>query len=81
MNDSEIARFLGINNVTISTWRNSMKLPKNFKYKRKFNTDKFMELYNKGLNYSDIARCLNCSSSTIQEYASSLGLKSSYHTY
>lgn len=81
MNDSEIARFLRINNVTVSNWRNSMKLPKNFKYKRKFDTNKFIELYNKGLNYSDIAKCLNCSSSAIQEYASSLGLKSSYHTY
>lgn len=75
LNDSEIARYLGINNVTVSTWRNDRKLPKNFQYKRKFNTEQFMELYNNHLSYAEIARRLNVSDSAIQEYASSIGLK------
>jgi hypothetical protein len=41
LNDSEIARCLGINNVTVSTWRNDRNLPKNFQYKRKFDTNQF----------------------------------------
>jgi predicted transcriptional regulator len=75
LNDSEIARCLGINNVTVSTWRNDRNLPKNFQYKRKFDTNQFMELYNKHLSYAEIAKQLNVSSSAIQEYASSIGLK------
>lgn len=75
LNDSEIARELGVHNVTISDWRNKRKLPKNFKYKRKFDTEKFMEFYQQNLSYAEIARRLEVSDSAIQEYASSIGLK------
>lgn len=73
-NDSEIARILGINNVTVSSWRNKQNLPKNFKYTRKFDTNKFLELYKQNYSYAEIARQLGVSDSAIQEYASSLKL-------
>jgi len=81
MTDTDIAKYLKICNVTVSAWRNSMNLEKNFKYKRKFDENKFIELYNKGLNYSEIARCLNVSSSACQDYGSKLGLTTNYNKY
>lgn len=74
LNDSDIAKELGVNNVTIHNWRVSMNLPSNFKYKRSFDENKFIELYNQGLSYTDIAKELNISKSCSQEYGSSLGL-------
>lgn len=74
-NDSDIARILDVNHVTIKNWRESLTNQKsNFKYKRSFDTNKFKELYDAGLNYSQIAKELNCSSSAIQNYGSELNL-------
>lgn len=75
LDDSEIARQLGVSHVTTRYWRLKLGLSKNFKYQRKFNTEKFLELYNKGFNYSEIARCLGISTSAAQEFGSSSGLK------
>ena len=58
-----------------------MGLPKIFKYEVKFNIDEFKKLYNKGLNYSQIAKELGVSSSAIQDYASKNGFTSNYRKY
>lgn len=74
-NDSEIGRILGVSNSTIHYWRESLiKEQSNFVYGRNFDTNKFMEYYTEGLNYREISEKLKCSSSAIQNYASSLGL-------
>ena len=73
--DSEIARILNIDNSLVHYWRNALiGESSNFKYSRKFDTDKFMSLYKEGLNYREIADLLECSDSAIQNYASSLNL-------
>lgn len=74
MNDTEIGKFLEINNVTIHNWRIERKLPSNFSYKRKFDTNKFIELYNQGLNWTDIAKELEVAECTICRYGQELGL-------
>lgn len=74
LNDSDIAKELGVNNVTIHNWRVSMNLPSNFKYTKKFDENKFIDLYNQGLSYVDISKELNISKSYAQEYGHSLGL-------
>lgn len=76
LDDSEIARKLGVAYTTTRAWRIDLEYPKQFRYKRKFDTEKFKELYEQGYNYSEIARKLNVSSSAIQEYASENGFKS-----
>ena len=48
-NDSEIAKLLNVSNVTIKNTREKLQLPSLFKYKRKFDTNKFYELYLKEL--------------------------------
>lgn len=80
-NDSEIARYLQVNNVTISTWRNQRNLEKNFKYSHKFNENLFMKYYNEGLNWKQIADKLNISDSAAQAYGSAKGLKTHYLEY
>lgn len=75
LDDSEIARNLGVSYTTTRAWRLKLGLPKNFKYQRKFDTQLFLDLYKKGYNYSAIARHLSISDSAAQEYASSIGLK------
>ena len=74
LNDSEIGKFLGVNNVTIHNWRVERKLPSNFVYTKNFDTNKFIELYNQGLNWTDIAKELNSSESAICSYGKELGL-------
>lgn len=81
LNDSEIARQLGICNVTISAWRNLKHLPKNFKYTHKFDEKLFMEYYHLGLNWKQIADKLNISSSMAQEYGTSKGLTTNHLKY
>lgn len=39
-----------------------LNLPSNFVYTRKFDTSKFMKLYEEGLNYTEIAKILGVSS-------------------
>lgn len=74
-NDSEIGRILGVTNSTIHYWREKLiKEKSNFTYSRNFDTNKFMEYYIEGFNYKEISEKLKCSSSAIQDYASSLGL-------
>lgn len=73
-NDSEIARIVQLNHVTVHNWRVRKQLDSNFGYKPKFDTNKFIELYNQGLTYVDIAKKLDSSDSAISEYARSLGL-------
>ena len=74
-NDSDIARILDVNHVTIKNWREALTDQKsNFKYKKSFDTDKFKELYDAGLNYQQIAEELNCSKSAIQNYGLELNL-------
>lgn len=80
-NDSEIAKELRVNNVTVRNWRIKLDLPSNFSYTRKFDIEKFMELYNEGLNYVEIAKSLDISSSAAQEYGQSLGLESNVFKY
>lgn len=75
LNDSQISRELGVNNVTIRNWRINLGLDSNFQYERKFDTNRFIELYNEGYNYSDIAKELNVSDSAISDYGRSLGLE------
>ena len=58
-----------------------LNLPSNFVYTRKFDTSKFMKLYEEGLNYTEIAKILGVSSSTIQEYGQSLGLTANVFKY
>lgn len=74
LNDSDIAKFLGVNNVTIHNWRSERKLPSNFKYSKKFDTNKFIELYNQGLNWTDMAKELGVAECTISVYGKELGL-------
>lgn len=81
LSDIEIGEKLGLSKYKIAKWRYKYSLKTNFRYTRKFNTDKFKLLYNKGLNYSEIARELKVSDSAIQEYASSNGYTSNYHKY
>lgn len=81
LNDSQIAKELGISYTTPRSWRLKMGLPKIFKYEVKFNIDEFKKLYNKGLNYSQIAKELGVSSSAIQDYASKNGFTSNYRKY
>lgn len=73
-NDSEIARIVQLNHVTVRNWRIRKNLDSNFEYKPKFDENKFIDLYNQGLTYVDIAKELNTSNSAISEYARSLGL-------
>lgn len=81
LNDTQIAKELGISLRSANSWRKALNLEKNFEYKRKFDTKKFKELYEQGLNYSEIAKQLNSSNRAIQNYASSLGLSSNYNKY
>lgn len=74
LNDTEIGKYLGVNNVTIHNWRSERKLPSNFQYKKSFDTNKFIELYNQGLNWTDIAKELNTTESSICMYGKELGL-------
>lgn len=74
-NDTQIAEELGVSNVTIRNWRINLGLEGNFKYERKFDTNKFAELYNQGYTYVDIAKELNVSDSAVSDYGRSLGLE------
>lgn len=46
-----------------------------FEYGRSFDVTKFKRLYDKGYNYSQIAKQLGISDSTAQEYGASHGMK------
>lgn len=81
MNDSEIGRLLNCNNSTVSIYRNKLGLEKNFKYKYKFDTAKFKQLYDQGLNDAEIARVLNSSDSAINSYRLSQKLIMNYLKY
>ena len=53
-NDSEIARIVQLNHVTVRNWRIRKNLDSNFEYKLKFDENKFIALYNPGLTYAVI---------------------------
>lgn len=80
-NDSEIGKKLFVNHVTIKNIRERLKLPSQFKYKRKFDTKEFLILYSKKLNDVKIAEILQVSKSCIQGYRKSLNLKKNYQEY
>lgn len=80
-NDTQVSDILKISVWSASTWRRQLGLKSNFKYKHSFNTEKFKELYDEGLTWVEIARKLNISGSTAQQYGTSLGLKSHYLEY
>lgn len=81
LNDSEIARCLGVSNATITTWRKKYNLQKNFKYTHKFDEELFIKYYNEGLNWKQISEKLNISDSAAQAYGSSLGLETNHLKY
>ena len=65
--------------VSLSTCKRRLKEYGLSTFKRVFDTSKFMELYNSGLNDCEIAEKLNCKSSTISYYRNSLKLKPNFH--
>jgi hypothetical protein len=81
LNDSEIARILLVNHVSIKNTRERLNLSSNFRYKRKFDTEEFKNLYLKNLNDIEISKILKVSKSAIQEYRKSLNLKTNYLNY
>lgn len=81
LNDSEISRIVGFNHVTIKNYRERLNLPSNFKYKRKFDTDKFLSLHKEGYNDAEIARLLNMSDSAINDYRNELKLEKNHYKY
>ena len=81
LNDTEIAKWLGVSNATITTWRKKENLPKNFKYTHKFDEELFIKYYNEGLNWKQISEKLNISDSAAQAYGSSLGLETNHLKY
>lgn len=64
--------------VSLSTCKRRLKEYGLSTFKRVFDTSKFMDLYNKGLNDNEIAKQLNCKSGTISYYRNSLGLKPNF---
>jgi len=81
-NDSEIGRELEVCNVTIKNLRESLNLPKTFKYTRKFNTVEFLKLHQEGLNDTEISIKLGISSSAAQDFRKNVLKKdSNYNTY
>jgi hypothetical protein len=65
-------------NVSLSTCKRRLKEYGLSTFKRVFDTSKFEELYNQGLNDVEISEQLNCKSGTIAYYRNSLGLKPNF---
>lgn len=78
LNDTEIAKELNVNHVTIHKLRRKFNLPCNFSYNshQKFADEDLIKLYNQGLNWEQIARELNVKPCSISTRAKRLNLTS-----
>lgn len=75
-NDSEIARILNINNVTVRNYRIKLGIKKsNFKYTSKVNKKNFLQLYKQNKSDREIGKILNIHYSTIQSFRKTLKLE------
>ena len=71
----------GVSYTTPRKWRISAGLPKIFKYTVHFDEEKFRELQEQGLNYSQIAKQLGISASAAQAYGAKQGFTTNYLKY
>lgn len=78
LNDTEIAKKLNCNHVTIHKKRQKYNLPKNFKYKSKIVISTLKDMYNQGKSDVEIAKVFNLNSKWIGDKRRELNLPTKY---
>lgn len=74
LNHTQIGKKLGIDVSAVSQFCRRRGLSSNFKYTKSFDTEKYLELYNQGLNDSEISRILNTNHRKLRDYRVKQGL-------
>lgn len=74
LNDVEISKQIGCSNAAITYFRQRLKLPKNFKYKKNFNEEEYLSLYNKGISDLQISKILKVGKDSLRNFRISKNL-------